>query len=83
MRVTQNLKGVVEIHLSGTPVEGSGNPHYGEGVISLSPYGAKRVAYELLMIATDAEWYATHSITECDIPLMAKGKIPVLTKKPE
>lgn len=83
MRVTQNLKGIVEIHLSGTPVDGPGNPRYGEGVIRLSPYGANRFAYELLLIATDAAWYAAHPRDGGDIQLMAEGKIPLPTEKPE
>ena len=83
MQVTQNLKGVVKIHLSGTPVTGRGNPHYGEGVISLSPYGAKVFAYELLLKATDAEWYAAHSRPEGDTQLMAEGKIPLPTEESE
>lgn len=83
MQVTQNLKGVVEIHLAGTPVSGAGNPHYGEGVISLSPYGAKRFAYELLLTATDAEWYAAHSGDGGDIQRMMEGKIPLPTEESE
>jgi hypothetical protein len=83
MIVTQKLKGVVEIHLAGTPVQGEGNPHYGEGVIRLTAYGAKRFAYELLLKATDAEWYASHSGAMDDIQLMAEGKIPIPTEESE
>ena len=81
MQVTQNLKGIVEIHLSGTQVNGPGNPHYGEGFITLSAYGAKRLAYELLLNATDAEWYANHQGSGSDAELMAEGKIPVQENK--
>ena len=84
MQVTHSLEeGVVEIHLSGTPVTGPGNPHYGEGIISLTPYGAKRFAYELLLNATDAEWYAAHSGPMSEAELMVVGKIPIPTEKSE
>jgi len=76
MQVTQNLKGIVEIHLSGTQVNGLRNPHYGEGVISLSPHGARRFAYELLLNAEDAEWYAAHQGTGSREELIVEGKIP-------
>jgi len=83
MQVTHNHEGNVEIHLAGTPVNGTGNPHYGEGVISLTPYGAKRFAYELLLEATDAEWYKSHSGDGGDIQRMMEGKMPLPTEKPK
>ena len=84
MEVTRSLKGIIEIHLAGTPVSGAGTPHRGEGVINLSPYGAKRFAYELLLQATDAEWYASHSgAMENTIQLMKEGKIPLTSQEKE
>lgn len=83
MRVTRNPQNIVQIRLAGTPVKGSGNPHHGEGTISLTAYGAKRFAYELLLEATDAEWYASHSGAAEDIQLMSGGKIPLPTEEPE
>lgn len=82
MRVTRTPQGIVQIRLAGTPVMGSGNPHHGEGIISLTAYGAKRFAYELLLEATDAEWYAAHSGDAKEpMQLMAERKIPLPTEE--
>jgi len=73
-QVHYNMKeGIVEIHLSGTAVTGTGNPAYGEGLISLTAYGAKKLAYDLLDKATDADHYedkrsSTKTMEWKDIP---------------
>ena len=72
MQVERTSENVLEIDLAGTPVNGTGNPHHGEGVIELTPYGAKRFAYELLLEATDAEWYASHTGTTKRIERLLK-----------
>lgn len=72
MKVSRNtVDGNVTIHLAGTPVVGHA-PENGEGKIHLTPYGAKRLAYELLLNATDAEHYKP--IEWKDIPTDLGGR---------
>ena len=49
---------VIELHLAGTLVED--NEKSGEGVIKLTVYGARNLAYELLSKTNDADHYNKH-----------------------
>ena len=63
MNVTHDASngGQVTISLLGTPVIGD-DPRSGIGEIKLTAYGAKRLAYELLLNVTDAEHYASAKV---------------------
>lgn len=51
---------VIELHLAGTEVQVEKDEKPDQGVIKLTPYGARNLAYELLSKANDDEHYNKH-----------------------